>query len=399
MSNAMPEPQHELPPPAEASPPRRRTVAGVVLLAALAGLSWFALRGGRQPPAPASPVAVAGDAVTLDENAPQWSYLELAVAEEKPALSPPPAPGRVTFDEKRSAAAGSPLPGRIEQVQVRLGDQLKPGDRLFAVRSGALADLDRELESARNEVAAKTRIAERARSLVALRAAPEKDQLEAEEDLRQAQLALHAATAKRESLSANATIEGDTRFWVTAPRDGTVVELDASPGLEVGPDRDKPLLRLSNIDQVLVLADLQEQDAYDLSVGSPVTIQTPTGDVTRRGVVEQISQVVDPQRHTVEVRIRAENADHALRPNAFVEVSLAPDPSRRRVRVPGEAVVSDGKRSVVFVTHDAGRLERVPVTVGRRRDGEVELQDGLAPGTRYVAKGAILLLNQIDLAS
>ena len=135
---------------------------------------------------------MAGDAVTLDENAPQWSYLELAVAEEKPALSPPPAPGRVTFDEKRSAAAGSPLPGRIEQVQVRLGDQLKPGDRLFAVRSGALADLDRELESARNEVAAKTRIAERARALVALRAAPEKDQLEAEEDLRQAQLALHA---------------------------------------------------------------------------------------------------------------------------------------------------------------------------------------------------------------
>jgi cobalt-zinc-cadmium efflux system membrane fusion protein len=372
-------------------------LAGVVLAGALALLAWFALRGGHEPPTATSTLSVAGDAITLSENAPQWNYLELAVAEEKPALSPPPAPGRVTFDEKRSAAAGSPLPGRIEQVQVRLGDQVKTGARLFAVRSGALADLDRDLESARNEVAAKTRIAERARELVALRAAPEKDQLAAEEDLRQSQLALRAATAKRESL--NATIEGDTRFWVTAPRDGTVVELDASAGLEVGPDRDKPLLRLSNIDEVLVLADLQEQDAYDLSVGAPVTIQTPTGDVNRRGVVEQISQVVDPQRHTVEVRVRADNADHALRPNAFVEVSLAPDPARQRVRVPGEAVVSDGKQNVVFVTHDAGRLERVPVTVGRRRDGEVELQDGLPPGTRYVAKGAILLLNQLDLST
>ena len=184
MSNAMPEPQHELPPPAErrrraaarspASSCSRRSRASPGLRCAVAGS-----RPRRRPPS-----TVAGDAVTLDENAPQWSYLELAVAEEKPALSPPPAPGRVTFDEKRSAAAGSPLPGRIEQVQVRLGDQVKPGDRLFAVRSGALADLDRELESARNEVAAKTRIAERARALVALRAAPEKDQLEAEEDLR-----------------------------------------------------------------------------------------------------------------------------------------------------------------------------------------------------------------------
>jgi len=397
MSNALPDTHRDHLPRVSARPPRRRAVAGVILLGALAGLAWFALRGGRRPPVPAPTLTVAGDAVTLEENAPQWSYLELAVAEEKPALSPPPAPGRVTFDEKRSAAAGSPLPGRVEQVQVRLGDQVKSGDRLFAIRSGALADLDREFEQARNEVTAKTRIAQRARELVALRAAPEKDQLEAEEDLRQAQLALKAATAKRESL--NATLDDDTHFWVTAPRGGTVVELDVSPGLEVGPDRDKPLLRLSNIDEVLVLADLQEQDAYDLAVGSPVTIQTPTGDVTRPGVVEQVSQVVDPQRHTVEVRVRAQNADHALRPNAFVEVSLAPDPARRRVRVPGEAVVSDGKRSVVFVTHDAGRLERVPVTVGRRRDGEVELQDGLAPGTRYVAKGAILLLNQIDLAS
>ena len=397
MSNAMPDPLRNEPLNVHAGPPRRRALAGVILAVAMALVAWFALHGGRQAPPAASALSVAGDAITISENAPQWNYLELAVAEEKPALSPPPAPGRVTFDEKRSAAAGSPLPGRIEQVQVRLGDQVKPGDRLFAIRSGALADLDRELESARNEVAAKARIAQRARELVGLRAAPEKDQLEAEEDLRQAQLALRAATAKRESL--NATLDGDTRFWVTAPRDGTVVELDASPGLEVGPDRDKPLLRLSNIDQVLVLADLQEQDAYDLAIGSPVTIQTPTGDVTRRGVVEQVSQVVDPQRHTVEVRVRADNADHALRPNAFVEVALAPDPSRQRVRVPGEAVVSDGKRNVVFVTHDAGRLERIPVTVGRRRDGEVELQDGLQPGTRYVAKGAILLLNQLDLSS
>ena len=397
MSNAMPDPLRNEPLNVHAGPPRRRALAGVILAVAMALVAWLALHGGRQAPPAASALSVAGDAITISENAPQWNYLELAVAEEKPALSPPPAPGRVTFDEKRSAAAGSPLPGRIEQVQVRLGDQVKPGDRLFAIRSGALADLDRELESARNEVAAKARIAQRARELVGLRAAPEKDQLEAEEDLRQAQLALRAATAKRESL--NATLDGDTRFWVTAPRDGTVVELDASPGLEVGPDRDKPLLRLSNIDQVLVLADLQEQDAYDLAIGSPVTIQTPTGDVTRRGVVEQVSQVVDPQRHTVEVRVRADNADHALRPNAFVEVALAPDPSRQRVRVPGEAVVSDGKRNVVFVTHDAGRLERIPVTVGRRRDGEVELQDGLEPGTRYVAKGAILLLNQLDLSS
>jgi cobalt-zinc-cadmium efflux system membrane fusion protein len=378
-------------------PPARRRLAlaggGACVLAAT--VLWLGLRDRGPEPPPPGPAA-AGDVVTLAEGAPQWSYIELAVAEEQPALMPPPVPGRVEFDEKRSAAAASPLPGRVEEVRVRLGDQVKAGDRLLAVRSGALADLDREVESARSEVTAKTRVAQRARELVALRAAPEKDQLEAEEDLRQAQLSLKAATAKRESL--NATIEGDTRFWITAPQDGTVVELAVSAGQEVGPDREKPLLRLSNIDQVLVSTDIQEQDAYDLRVGQPVTVRTPAGDVTRPGVIERVSQVVDPQRRTVEVRVRVQNADRVLRPNAFVEVALAPDPSQRRVRVPADAVVSDGEQSVVFVTREAGRLERTPVTVGRRREGEVELRSGLEPGTRYVAKGAILLLNQLELA-
>jgi len=377
--------------------PSRRVAVVAAATVVLIVVGWLGLRGRSHDAPPPETATAAGDVVTLAEGGPQWSYLELAVAEEETALTPPPVPGRVEFDEKRSAAAGSPLPGRVEEVRVRLGDQVKAGDRLLAVRSGALADLGRELESARSEVAAKRRVAERARELVALRAAPEKEQLEAEEDLRQAQLAEKAANAKRDSL--NATIDGDTRFWITAPQNGTVVELSVSAGQEVGPDRERPLLRLSNIDQVLVLTDISEQDAYDLHEGAPVTVRTPVGDVTRPGVVERVSQVVDPQRRTVEVRVRVQNSDRVLRPNAFVEVALTPDPNQRRVRVPADAVVSDGKQSVVFVTREAGRLERTPVTVGRRREGEVELRGGLDPGTRYVAKGAILLLNQLELAN
>jgi cobalt-zinc-cadmium efflux system membrane fusion protein len=116
------------------------------------------------------------------------------------------------------------------------------------------------------------------------------------------------------------------------------------------------------------------------------------------GTIERISEIVDPKRRTVEVRIRAANEDGALRPNAFVDVTLQTDPENKRVRVPAEAVVTDGQKSVVFISKGEGRLERVPVVPGRQRDGEIELRSGLEPGTRYVSKGAILLLNQIDLA-
>ncbi|MFL5355822.1 efflux RND transporter periplasmic adaptor subunit [Archangium sp.] len=347
--------------------------------------------------AAASGPVVKGESVHLPPDGPQWQYIELAVAAEAPALAPLPAPGRVDLDEHRTSAVGSPMAGRVDQVRVRIGDRVKAGDRLFSVRSGAFADLDREVKSAETDVADKQRVADRVRELVGLQAAPEKDLLAAEAELRQAKLALQAAQSKKSSLSVSA--DGDNLFWVTAARAGTVVDLELTGGQEVTPDRDKPLLRISDLGEVLVIADMQEGDAADLREGQTARVRTQSGAVERRGKVERISEVVDPQRRTVEVRIRVVNEDRALRPNAFVEVTPEAPSGVKRLRVPATAVVTDGARSVIFVAREAGRLERVAVTTGRRRDGEVEVHGGLEPGSRFVARGALLLENTIELAN
>ena len=163
------------------------------------------------------------------------------------------------------------------------------------------------------------------------------------------------------------------------------------------PDCDKPLLRISDSDEVLVLADVPENDVNELKEGAGARVKTQVGGVERDAVIEHISEVMDPRRRTVEVRLRALNHDRALRPNAFVEVTPAVDEKVTRVRVPASATVSDGARTVVFVVTTPGRLEPRPVIPGRRRNGEVEIRSGLEAGTRFVAKGALLLLNQVTL--
>jgi cobalt-zinc-cadmium efflux system membrane fusion protein len=168
---------------------------------------------------------------------------------------------------------------------------------------------------------------------------------------------------------------------------------------EVTPDRDKALLRISDLDEVLVMADMPETDVGDLKVGEPVHIRTQVGGIERDGKVDHISELVDPRRRTVEVRVRIDNKDRALRPNAFVEVAAIADPATKRLKVPDAAVVTDGNRSLVFVAKGPGRLEPQQVVPGRRRDGEVEIRSGLEAGTRFVSRGALLLLNQVDLAA
>ncbi len=346
--------------------------------------------------ATATGITVEGEAVKLTKDAPQWQYLQLAQAEAAPPLAPLPVPGRVEFDENRSAAVGVPLAGRVERVLVRFGERVRRGQKLLSVRSGAFADLDRELSSAREEVAVKRRVMERVAELVKLQAAPEKELLAAQAEFKETELTLKAAMAKQSSLAVSA--DGDNLFWVTAPRDGTIVEHEVFASQEVGPDREKPLFRISDLDEVLVIGDVAERDAVDLKPGMETEVRTEQGSAPKKGTVERVSEVVDPRRHTVEIRIRVNNVDRALRPNAFVEVTPGVDPASRWVQVPAEAVVTEGERSVVFVDSGDGVLKRVPVSVGRARDGKVEIRSGLPPGTRFVSRGALLLLNQVDLA-
>ncbi|MGV3625835.1 MAG: efflux RND transporter periplasmic adaptor subunit [Archangium sp.] len=343
-----------------------------------------------------TPIADA-QGVTLSSDAPQWKYLSIAVASEGAPLSPLPVPGHVDLDPRRTSAVGAPLPGRVEAVLVRAGSRVKKGDKLFSVKSGAYVEIERDTSVSRAQVAVRERLVARAKELLELKAAPQKEVLAAEAELEEARLALRAAESKQRSLAV--TPEGDGLFWVRAPRNGTVVDLDVFPGLEVGPERDKPLIRLSDLDEVLVIADVPESDVNDVNVGEKATVTSTSGDTLREGIVEYVSEVVEPRRRTVEVWVRALNADRVLRPNGFVEIAFHPDEDGKVLRVPDAAVVTRGSSTVVFVATAPGRLEPKTVKTGRRRDGETEIRNGLATGDRYVSRGALLLLNQVDLVA
>lgn len=347
-------------------------------------------------PAPKPPIADA-HGVTLTSDAPQWQYLSLAIAAHGPPLAPLPVPGHVDLDPRRTSAVGAPLPGRVESVVVRAGSRVIKGDKLFSVKSGAYVEIERDTAVSRAQVAVRERLVARAKELLELKAAPQKEVLAAEAELEEARLALRASESKQRSLAV--TPEGDGLFWVRAPRAGTVVDLEVFPGLEVSPERDKPLIRLSDLDEVLVIADVPEGDVSGIAPGEAVTVTSPGGERLRDGVVEYVSEVVEPRRRTVEVSVRARNEDRTLRPNGFVEISFHPDETARVVRVPDAAVVTRGTTTVVFIATSPGRLEPRTVKVGRRRDGETEVRSGLSPGDRFVSRGALLLLNQVDLVA
>ena len=379
--------------------PRRRWWAVIAAVIALigAGVMWTLTRTHPRQET-AAPYQVTGESVQIGSGSRTWKYLEFATAAVSGSIPPEPAPARVVVDETRSQPVVAPLQGRVDTVAVRLGQRVQSGNRLLAVRSPELVDLFKELDLLRSKEAAREKSLARVKALVALQAAAQKDLVAAQQDLQQVKLSREAAERKLRSLSVDPGIDG--LYWLTAQRSGVVVQRDVLSGQEVGPDRAEPLMIVADLDEVIVTANVPEVDLSDLHIGQTAQVlSTAAPERQIIGRIEYIGEVVDPQRRMVDVRIRVQNPDHILRPNGFVQVAFAPV-DKPEVVVPSDAIVTDDQQSFVFVrsADHPDQLQRRRIVRGHQRGGQVEILDGLSPGETYVTKGAILLLNAVDLA-
>jgi membrane fusion protein, multidrug efflux system len=103
------------------------------------------------------------------------------------------------------------------------------------------------------------------------------------------------------------------------------------------------------------------------------------------GKVASIDSRVDVNTRSVIVRALLANADGALRPGMFLNVTLAND-ERDSLVIPEEALTPEAERQYVFVVAD-NKAQRREVRIGARRPGSVEVLSGLVAGDRVIVEG------------
>lgn len=380
---------------------RRSLLVGFVAGALTASLGFFVLqsiKGQHQKTSPPTPFRLTKTDIVLSEGTPQPIPFETGEVTIGEPLPLPPITARIAAVESRTAPSYAPMEGRLDHVAVKLGDHVEAGAKLALIRSGDMATLLRELRASAALAQTKKALAERMQVLVEARGASANDLLVAKNDLRDAELQAQTADSRLKSMSI--APDADNRYWLLAPRSGTVIQVDSATGQQVGPGKDRPVVTLADLEEVLVLADVAQPDIGNLHVGDPVDIRIPgDNDSLGQGQVENISAVVDMDRQTIPIRIRAKNPSGRLRPNSFVEAHFGKSPTKAPsvLRVPSASIVSDGLDSVVFVQTAPGHFKRSEVTTGRQRGGQTEVRAGLRVGDRIVVRGALLLLNALDM--
>jgi membrane fusion protein, heavy metal efflux system len=375
-----------------ASPLRVPILTGAIIL----GLGAIVLaRHYKRPDPPTEPTApgmtVGSDGITLTNDAPMWGVVKLAPAQPSEPHWTDPVPARIVFDEARTSRLGSPLAGRVTSVMVERGQHVKSGDKLFTVSSPNLAELRADLEKANVEAATAKVNFDRTKALVDAGSLPAKELVTAQQQVAEAELAVRLASQKLSSLKVAGS--GEASFTVSAPRDGVVVEKTINVGQNVDSSSGS-VLAIADLSDVWVVADLFENDVGQLVNGTKAKVVVGTNELD--GAVDQVSAVVDPDRHTVPVRVRLANLDGALRPNAYAQIKFF-DPTTAKVALPASAVLSDGVTTYVYMKDKSGQLKRRVVTAGAASAGKMPILSGVEPGDQVVVQGAILLDNQIQL--
>lgn len=175
---------------------------------------------------------------------------------------------------------------------------------------------------------------------------------------------------------------------IRAPFPGVVGLRNASKGMLVRPG--DPIATLDDISVIKVDFTVPEVFLGVLKQGQPLSVASAAyPDETFAGDIADIDSRVDPVTRAATVRAEIANADGRLRPGMLMLVDV-----RRNIRtspaVPELAVLREGETAFVYVIEEAkGGLvagKRI-VKTGARRDGKLEVVDGLKTGERVISEG------------
>ena len=300
--------------------------------------------------------------------------------------------GKIAADNNRLAHVFPIVSGNVVKIYTELGDQVKQGQILATVRSSEVAEFERERMDALSDVALAEKNLQVSKDLFAGKLASEKDQVAAERELEKAKAELQRINEVYKIYN----LQGGALYNITAPISGYIIEKKINQNELIRSDEGDNVFAIAQIDEVWVLANVNESEIGMISPGVDADIHTISYPNRQfKGKVDRTFNILDPSTKAMKVRIRLPNADHALKPEMSATVTLKYDESFTLASVPSAAVVFDKSKYWVMVFKDKDHIETRQVEIYRELGGITYLT-GLEAGERVFVKNQLLIYDAIN---
>ncbi len=183
---------------------------------------------------------------------------------------------------------------------------------------------------------------------------------------------------------------------LTAPFDGTVLYKGVEEGAKI--NRGTPLLKIANLRNLWILADIYEYELFKIGLGDQVrvTFDYLPGKVYT-GKVSFIYPTLDTKTRTIKVRIDLPNPNGELKPGMFASVDIRGKSFGIHPLVPEQAILRSGRVNTVIVALGGGKFKPVQVELGAYSKGYYQVLSGLKAGKRIVTSAQFLIDSESNL--
>jgi cobalt-zinc-cadmium efflux system membrane fusion protein len=336
-----------------------------------------------------TPAATSKPPVTLDPDVFDTDQPELfktAKAETRSLPTLVTANGTVSPDVNRTIHVTSLGGGRVVDLNVKLGDNVKKGQTLLVISSPDLSAAFSDYQKAQADEVLARKALDRAQMLYDRGAIAAKDKETAQDIEDKAKVDVETAQHHVQILGADPA-HPSPMINLRAPVSGTVVEQNIA-GFEgiKSLDNTPNLFTIADLGQVWVVCDVFENDLGGVHLGDAAEIRLNAfPDRVFKGEVANISRVLDPNTRSAKVRIVLGNADGSLRPGMYAVATFRSRKLTNRVVVPSTAIMRLHDKDWVFRKEGDKRFRKMVVQAdGLAPDGMQEIRDGVKPGDELV---------------
>ena len=301
--------------------------------------------------------------------------------------------GRITFNQEQVARVFPIFGGTVTDVSVEIGDYVRKGDVLATIRSGEVADYEKQSKEAEQQLIIARRNMQSVRDMFDSGMASERDVLQAEQELSNA----GAESERISEIFSIYHISGKSLYQVKAPVSGFIVEKNINREMQLRSDQNEEVFIISGLENVWVMADVYESDISKVREGAPVRITTLAyAGKEFTGAIDKVYNMLDSESKTMSVRVKLANGGYLLKPGMFANVYVRSKVADKELPCidPHALVFENGRNYVVTVAAD-GRLAVREVEVYKQSDRVCYLASGVSAGERVLNENVLLVYNAL----
>lgn len=302
--------------------------------------------------------------------------------------------GKITTDNNKTIEVFPVVGGSVAKVYVELGDYVKKGQLLATIRSTEVADFEKELDDAKNDVIVAKNNLKVAQELFEGKLNAERDVLEAKSnyDKAKSQLQRIQETYKIYNIKSGAIYE------VRSPLSGFIIQKDINENMLLRNDRSDNIFDIAEINDVWAIANVTESDINQIKLGENAAVTTLSyPDKVFNGKVDKIFNIIDPDTKAMKVLIKLNNPEYVLKPEMRASIKISyMENDKKMLAIPASAVIFDKSKNFVIIYKDRNNIEVRQVEVFRQVGTTAYISSGVNEGEKVMTQNQLLVYGALN---